>query len=141
MTAAADAAMTAIEKALRKPLVARVMNRLGIRPPSRMAAENRWALGILKAHMAGHAVESDDLENALHTVALRVKADLRPSPFSALLDDYEFPSVVDDGEAEHARSLIMRGQVDDCLIHLERALPAEYAVIAERLAHHFRSRP
>lgn len=141
MPAAADAAMTAIEKALRKPLVARLMNRLGLRSPSRMAAENRRALRILRAHMAGQPVESDDLENALHTVALRVKADLRPSPWSALLDDYEFPSVVDDGEAEHARSLILRGQVEDCLIHLERALPADYAVIAERLAHHFRSRP
>jgi hypothetical protein len=141
MSAAVDAAMTAIEKALRKPLIARLMIRLGVRPPRRIASENRWALRVIRRHMAGHAVETDDLESALHTVALRIKTDLRPSPWSALLDDYEFPSVVDDAEAEHARSLIMRGQIEECLIHLERALPAEYAVIAERLAHHFRSRP
>jgi hypothetical protein len=141
MTAAADAAMSAIEKALRKPLLARLMNRLGLRPPRRIAAENRWALRLIRRHLAGHAVDTDDLESALHTVALRVKQALRPSPWSVLLDDYEFPSILDDSEATEALSRIECGQVEDCLIHLERALPGDYARIAERLAHHFRSRP
>lgn len=61
--------------------------------------------------------------------------------WDAFLDEHEPPTVIDAGEAEQARSLILRGEVDDCLHHLEHALPAEYAVIAERLALHFRSRP
>lgn len=61
--------------------------------------------------------------------------------WDAFLDEHEPPTVLDASEAEQARSLILRGEVDDCLHHLERALPADYAVIAERLAHHFRSRP
>lgn len=60
--------------------------------------------------------------------------------WDVFLDAYEAPPTIDEGEAEQARSLIMRGEIDDCLHHLERALPEGYGVIAERLAHHFRSR-
>lgn len=140
MTAAADAAMTAIEKALRKPLIARIMNQLGIRPPKCIPAENRRALRVIRRHMAGHPVDDEQLEGAMDLVILRVQPALARCGWQALLDEDVCLPTLDEGEIEHARSLILRGEIDDCLHHLERALPAEYAVIAERLAHHFRSR-
>lgn len=136
----ADAAMIAIDNVLRKPLIARLMNLCGIRPPKRIPTENRQALRVIRRHMAGQPVEHEQLEAALHRVVLSVKPALMAEAWDDALDDYEAPVTLDEGQAEHARSLIMRGEIDDCLHHLERALPAEYAVIAERLAHHFRSR-
>ncbi|WP_336810900.1 hypothetical protein [Bosea sp. MMO-172] len=141
MSDTADAAMIAIAKALRKPLLARALTWLGLRPPRRIPMENRKALRVIRRHMTGQPVEPEQLEDALQRVVLSVQPVLAPSAWSILLDDYESPSTCDDGELAHSRSLILRGEVDDCLHHLERALPAEYAVIAERLAQHFRSRP
>lgn len=140
MSDAADVAMIAIDNVLRKPLIARLMNLCGLRPPKRIPIENRQAMRVIRRHMAGHPVEHEQLEGALHRVVLSVKPALMAQAWNDALDDYEAPATLDEGEAEHARSLIMRGEIDDCLHHLERALPAEYAVIAERLAHHFRSR-
>ncbi|MBN9443652.1 hypothetical protein [Bosea sp. (in: a-proteobacteria)] len=140
MSDAADAAMIAIDNVLRKPLIARLMNLCGIPPLKRVPIENRQAMRVIRRHMAGQPVEHEQLEVALHRVVLSVKPALMAEAWNDFLDDYEAPATLDEGEAEHARSLIMRGEIDDCLHHLERALPAEYAVIAERLAHHFRSR-
>ncbi|MGY6246236.1 hypothetical protein ACXIUS_01645 [Bosea thiooxidans] len=140
MSDAADAAMIAIANILRKPLIARLMNLCGLRPPKRIPIENRQAMRVIRRHMAGQPVEHERLEGALHRVVLSVKPALMAEAWNDALDDYEAPATLDEGEAEHARSLIMRGEIDDCLHHLERALPAEYAVIAERLAHHFKSR-
>lgn len=140
MSDAADAAMIAIDHVLRKPLIARLMTLFGLRPPRRIPIENRQAMRVIRRHMAGQPVEHEQLEGALHRVVLSVKPALMAEAWNDALDDYEAPATLDEGEAEHARSLIMRGEIDDCLHHLERALPAEYAVIAERLAHHFRSR-
>lgn len=140
MSDTADAAMIAIDNVLRKPLIARLMRLCGLRPPRRIPIENRQAMRVIRRHMAGQPVEHEQLEGALHRVVLSVKPALMAEAWNDALDDYEAPATLDEGEAEHARSLIMRGEIDDCLHHLERALPAEYAVIAERLAHHFRSR-
>lgn len=142
MSDTADAAMIAIAKALREPWPARLLIWLGLRPPKAMPIENRIALRTIRRHMTGHPVDHDDLESALHTVVLRVQPALRPSAWQVLLsDEYDFPAILDAGEASEALSRIECGQVEDCLIHLERALPADFARIAERLAHHFRSRP
>lgn len=137
----ADAAMIRIDTALRQPLVARLLSRIGIRPPRCIPIENRRALRLIRRHMAFQPVDHDQLEGALHRVALSVRTACAPAVWHDLLDEDESPAVLDEGEAERARSLIMRGEVDDCLHHLERALPADYAVIAERLAFHIRSRP
>lgn len=142
MSDIADAAMIAIDKALRKPLLARALTKLGIRPPKRMPIEARKALRTLRRQLAGHQEGQDDLRSAIDLLAIRIGPQLSALGWDALLfDPYEVPSTIDEGEAELARSLILRGEFDDGLHHLERALPAEYAVIAERLAHHLRSRP
>lgn len=60
--------------------------------------------------------------------------------WDALLDDQEGWLQFDEVELAEARSRAQCGQTADCLHHLERALPQGYGVIAERLAHHVRSR-
>jgi hypothetical protein len=137
-----DAAMIAIDKALRQPLIARVLARLGIRALKRIPIENRLALRTLRRHMAGHDTDRKVLASALDTVLLRIQPDLRPSAWHRgwIDDDWDSPPTIDEEAAEAARSAMMRGAVEDALHHLERALPAGYAVIAEQLTSAFRSR-
>jgi hypothetical protein len=61
--------------------------------------------------------------------------------WDAFFDEDEGYLSCDAVALEEARARAAIGQIEDCLHHLERALPEGYGVIAERLAHHFRSRP
>lgn len=95
MSDAADAAMIAIDNVLRKPLIARLMNLCGIRPPKRIPIENRHAMRVIRHHMAGQPVEHEQLENALHRVVLSVKPALMAEAWNDALDDYEAPATLD----------------------------------------------
>lgn len=134
--------MIAMNKALRRPFWSRLLIRLGLRPPMAITAENRETLRTLRRFMAGHATDKKTLEAALHTVILRVQPVLNPRDVWSMIDedDWDPAPTLDEGQALEARSAILRGQIDEALIHLERALPAHYADIAERLAFAFRSR-
>ncbi len=143
----AEAAFDAIEVALGhrtlspiERLRRRLANLVYRRPPSRMEAEANVALDTLGRWFRGHnKAEIAKAREALETLAgqmcLSVVAD------ESLWGDEDPPLRLDEGQLDEARARAAIGQIEDCLHHLERALPEGYGVIAERLAHHFRSRP
>lgn len=140
-----DAAMRAIERALRPSLIERLRLRartlLGAPPPSAMITEFRRDIAALAQ---GLRVEGDiaggDARGALESLAHRAGLYVSDDPDGDDWDDGESYLSFDEPELDEARRRAERGQIDDCLHHLERALPEGYGVIAERLAHHFRSR-
>lgn len=141
MSDPAELAMAAIDEALATPSV----GTLSIHP-SQIAAEIREELSVILAYMLG---DQKDPAEALERHSAATKAMeafagrmcLEVSDPDDDWDDGEGWLACDGDDLEEARRRANTGEFEDCLHHLERALPAEYAVIAERLAHHFRSRP
>jgi hypothetical protein len=136
MTAAADAAeaaMMAVESALAEPADQ-------TRPPLVMPAEIREELTVILTYMLGPITDATEATKALSAFAGRMNFSISDDPDEDW-DDGEGWLACDGDDLEEARRRANTGEVDDCLHHLERALPEGYGVIAERLAHHFRSRP
>lgn len=129
---AAEAAMKAVETALATP-----------DDGAASAAECATfeALATVNAFFRTRAGEGRDVIEALDTLAGEFGHEVVSDEESAAADWERAWSVLDEGEAEQALRLIMRGEIDDCLHHLERALPAEFAAIAEHLARHVRNLP
>lgn len=131
MSEAADAAMAAITNALRTP----DEEREAIASAAEVARSN--ALTTVIKHFRGEDQGREATVDALETLALQIGHTVVPEED---WDEDGLPSCDEDHLAE-ALSRAQLGQIDDCLHHLERALPQGYGIIAERLAGHFRSRP
>ncbi|PZU83959.1 MAG: hypothetical protein DI527_23415 [Chelatococcus sp.] len=127
--------MTAIAEALAEPADQ-------TRPPLVIPEGIREELIVILTYMLGPTSDPTEAIRALSAFAGRMNLSVSDDPD----DDWAW----DDGEGwlscdlhnlDEARARAERGQVEDCLHHLERALPEGYGVIAERLAQHLRSRP
>lgn len=139
-----DAAMTAIDKALRPSLRERlcslVCKVLGAPPPSAMIADFRrdiatLAQGLqLNGDIAGGEARGA-LENLAHRAGLYVSDDHDHDEW----DDGEGYVEFDLAQLDESQRRARYGQIDDALHHLERALPEGYGDIAERLSTAFRS--
>lgn len=134
MSDATQAAMEAVRLALDTPLD----DSEQVASAAEMALDA--ALGTIIQRYRHQVGENTVVVEALDTLADQVGHVLVPAAQYHAWSE-EGPLVLDGDHIEEARSRAAIGQVDDCLHHLERALPADFAVIAERLAHHFRSRP
>lgn len=140
MSDPAELAMAAIEEALATP-----SDGTASIPPSQIAAEIREELQVILAYVLG---DQKDPAEALERQSAATKAMeafagrmfLEVSDPDDDWDDGEGWLACDGDNLEEARRRANTGEFDDCLHHLERALPEGYGVIAERLAHHFRSR-
>ncbi len=106
---------------------------------SALAEERRRALAVLNLHFAGQDQGREVAIDALDTLASQIDHMIVPDDEGLGWDEDGLPSC-DENELEEARRRANCGQIDDCLHHLERALPEGYGFIAERLADHFRSR-
>lgn len=141
-----DAAMRAIERALRPSLIERLRLRvctlLGAPQPSAMLTEFRQDIAALAQGLRLDGdIAGGDARGALESLAHRAGLCVSDDPDGDDWDDGESHLWFDEPELHEARRRAERGQFEDCLHHLERALPEGYGIIAERLAHHFRSRP
>ena len=129
--AANEAAMAAVEDALSRD----AQSRGEAAEAARIAS-----IDILRRHLAGEELALPVVLDAIDVIAKPLGYCLiDPATVADEDDDWDY-LCFDAEELGEARARAERGQIDDTLHHLERALPADYAVIAERLAHAFRSR-
>ncbi|WP_126112405.1 MULTISPECIES: hypothetical protein [unclassified Bosea (in: a-proteobacteria)] len=94
------------------------------------------ALNLLKSHLATHNSPSVEVIKALALVADQIGYDI------VVIDDDdegEPPLTLDANEIDEARARAMRGEIKDAVIHLGRALPGDFSVIADRIGDHLRS--
>ncbi len=105
-------------------------------PSARSIATND-ALALLKAHLSGQAPADAAVSAALRTIADRLGYGL--IHYDNEDEDDPVSLRVDEHELDEARARAMRGEVADAVIHLGRALPSEFAVIADRIGDHLRS--
>ena len=109
----------------------------GAEHPSAQTIATNDALALIKAHLATNDLPGADVIKALGLVASQCGFGIVASYDDD--DDDEAPtSTLDENEADEARARALRGEIEDALIHLGRALPAEYAVIADRIGDHLR---
>lgn len=102
--------------------------------PSAETIAIKDALALITAHLA-----TDDLPGEAVTKALgRVAGCCGFEIVSLDEDDCDAPPTLDAAEIDEARARALRGDVEDALIHLGRALPPEFAVIADRIGDHLR---
>lgn len=145
MTEPAEAAMQAIEEALRhpKPTLAERLRRMARnlfrRPPSRRDAESRAALAVLRAQCASRNPDYRAAKAALESIGLLFGLTIVTD--EDLWGDTDPPIRIDEHQLDDALHFARRGMVGDVIHHLARALPAEYAPITDALAAHARTRP
>lgn len=139
-------AMAAIEQAL-KPEPRSIRQRwndawrsvFGRVEPSPLAAEVREEATALVGYLLASKPDGYlAARAALESLAMRLGLEVIDSDD---WDDGEGHLSFNEPELDETRVRAQRGQIDDCLHHLERSLPEGYGVIAERLASAFRSRP
>lgn len=140
MTREADAAMAAIEKALRKDrfprlqgLWRRLVSRISPAPESATITTIRQNLAIIATHLLTDHKDVRKALDALDDIAGRFGREA--VPYTALLDD-DCPITFDGDQLDAAAGYARRGQFADALHHLERALPDGFGDIAERIARH-----
>lgn len=149
MSSEADAAMAAIEKALRKPRFPRLerlrwqitawLARLCGKDvfseaSSRLKLEALRSLAILREHLIDGPKNYQAARSALEDIAGQMGFDLVAD--QDLWGDDDPPLRIDENQLDAAAGYARRGQVADALHHLERALPDGYGDIAERIARH-----
>lgn len=149
MTREADAAMAAIEKALRKPRFPRLerlrwqitawLARLRGKnvfneASSRLKLEALRNLAILRGHLVDGPKNYQAARSALEDIAGQMGFSVDPD--EDLWGDDDPPLRLDENQLDAAAGYARRGQIADALHHLERALPDGYGDIAERIARH-----
>lgn len=141
MTREAEAAMAAIEKALRKerfPRMQKLWRRLLAMvlpaPETPFVRESREHLDVLAAYLLG---KSPDYAQALTAIDdLAGKLGYQAVPLTDDWGDDDPPLRLDENQLDAAAAYARRGQIADALHHLERALPDGFGDIAERIARH-----
>ena len=150
MSSEANAAMAAIEKALRKPRFPR-LERLRLRFSawlarlrhgdvverelrSRLKLEALRNLFILREHLTTGRKNYPAARSALEDIAGQMGFSVDPD--EDLWGDDDPPLRLDENQLDAAVGCVRRGQIADALHHLERALPDGYGDIAERIARH-----
>jgi len=136
-----DAAMSAIDAAMRPSLRERIANRWrrlrGAWAPSPLVAELREEVRAIAVYIIGSKVaDGIPARAALERLAMRFGLDVYDSDEWG---HHETPLQFDEDQLDLALSRARYGQIDDALHHLDRALPEGYGDIAERLTHAFRS--
>lgn len=131
-----DAAFAALKYALReeppswRERLAAAWQALRFTPaPGRMLSEVRQELLTVAGYLIRPGSETAGVRAELDSLAARCGYALHDH------DDWDEDGVIafDETELEEARRRARCGQIDDCLHHLERALPEGYGVIAERI--------
>lgn len=150
MSSEADAAMAAIEKALRKPRFPQ-LERLRWRIAdwfarlrgedvvertlrSRLKREALRNLAVLRTHLVEGREDYPGAKAAMADIAGMMGFDLVPD--EDLWGDDDPPLRLDENQLDAAAAYARRGQFADALHHLERALPDGFGDIAERIARH-----
>lgn len=132
MPSEADAAMQAVNAALDGTADPSTF----LTAESAKAKQQAEALAIVTRHVAGETIKKDEVIEALDTLAW---------PLGQMLsdDDEGFwgetdpAATCDMGQLAEALARARCGQIDDALHHLDRALPAGFGCIAERIAREF----
>ncbi|QEL26126.1 hypothetical protein FQV39_28600 [Bosea sp. F3-2] len=93
-------------------------------------AEARQATEALLAFLKGEATITYRSEIL---AGLRELAEPFGYKVSSEEDEKDPPPALDASEIDESLARAMRGEVEDCAIHLGRALPAQYAPIADKL--------
>ena len=132
--AQAEAAMAAIEEALSAPPSAEETEMASL-----LAVARSDALNVVIEAFRGteHHHEREDVIDALDTLASHYGHSVVPDASDVW--DEDGPPILDGYEIDEALARAQRGQIEDCLVHLGRALPTDYAPIADALATHLRT--
>lgn len=103
--------------------------------PNPLAVATGDAVVLIKAHLATDDRPSAEVVKALALIAGQCGYEIISLDED---DDCESLPVLDVNEIDEARARATRGEIEDAVIHLGRALPPEFAVIADRIGDHLR---
>lgn len=90
------------------------------------------ALKVLRRVIEGDAYAGDDVEAEIDTLREHFNLPAPPSGDADDEDDLNFDEF-DVAEMQEALARARCGQIEDCIIHLGRALPQEFSGIADAL--------
>lgn len=103
-------------------------------------AKRATARGAAKA-LASHFEDNALLDEPGKTLRELAEAMGLPICDCSCMIDCEVPLACEPREIDEALARAQRGQIDDALVHLGRALPASHAALADLIARYIRSRP